>query len=305
MSINYQKKTNDVYHIYELNTLVEHKTSYAGPASELSIYNTYQKAEKVKFRSDQLLYCGMLAGKKVIHTNHQYSNDFLPHESFIMAPNQLVEIDFPDADFHSPTTCLTIEISKEKIHQVAEMLNEHYSKDQIYGEWEYNETILHTHHNSEIQALLIRMVTIYKENHQDRSLLIDMAISELTIRLLRQQTRNFILAFSQKDPEYNGLNEAINYLFKNASDNIDIDHLSRLACMSRTKFFQKFKLHLGCTPYVFQQKIRLKKAAELIKAGHQITKVCFETGFSDASHFSRIFKRFYGLSPSQYKSKFL
>ena len=39
---------------------------------------------------------------------------FLPHESFIMAPGERVEIDFPDATIGSPTSCLTIEIAKEK-----------------------------------------------------------------------------------------------------------------------------------------------------------------------------------------------
>ena len=36
--------------------LVENKISFAGPESELSIYDTYQQAQRVKLKSDQLLF---------------------------------------------------------------------------------------------------------------------------------------------------------------------------------------------------------------------------------------------------------
>lgn len=286
------------------NVLVENKISFAGPESELSIYDTYQQACRVKLRSDQLLFCGMVTGKKIMHAEKEcYHSDFLPHESFIMAPNQEVEIDFPIADLNNPTTCLAIEISKERVNQVAEKLNSSMAKQEVFGHWQYNEQLVHTHHNTETQALLSRIVEIYTENHQDRSYMIDLAVSELTVRLLRHQSRDFILAFSQQEPDNNGLNAALNYMVKHINETLDIDHLCRLACMSRTKFFHNFKVHLGCSPIAFQQQIRLKQAAVLIKSGLQITHVCFELGFSNTSHFSRSFKLFHGLSPSQYKAR--
>ncbi|WP_366931180.1 hypothetical protein [Moritella sp.] len=49
-----------------------------------------------------------------------------------------------------------------------------------------------------------------------------------------------------------------------------------MACMCRANFFNQFKLQFGCTPLAFQQQKRLKKAAELIKTGMQITQVSFE-----------------------------
>lgn len=288
------------------NVLVENKISFAGPESELSIYDTFQQANKVKLRSDQLLFCGMVKGKKIMHAGkYNYHSEFLPHESFIMAPHQEVEIDFPIAQFDKPTTCLAIEISKERVKKIAHGLNATAEKSTVYGHWQYEEQLVHTHHNSETQALLNRIVQVYSENHQDRSLLIDLAVSELTIRLLRHQSREFILSFCQQEPDNNGLNAALNYMSNHVSDNLDIDHLSRLACMSRTKFFNEFKVHLGCSPMAFQHQTRLKKAATMIKSGLQITHVCFELGFSNASHFSRVFKLFHGMSPSQFKARHL
>jgi len=284
--------------------LVENKISFAGPETELCIYDTFEVANRVKLQADQLLFCGMVTGKKVMHDEKDvYESPFLPHESFVMAPKQVVEIDFPEAKLEQPTTCLAIEISVEKIKQVVEMLNRVNPLQEDYGYWQYDQTMLHTHHNSETQALLNRIVSIYTESHPDRSMLIDLAISELTVRLLREQTRQFIIKHSEETPDCNGLNAALFEIQKKLSAPLDIEHLCKLACMSRTKFFEQFKLHLGCTPVAYQQQLRLKRAADLIKQGKQITHVCYDLGYVNASHFSRSFKQHYGLCPSEYKQR--
>lgn len=286
--------------------LVENKLSFAGPESELSIYDTYQQAEKVKLQSDQLLFCAMVTGKKVMHsTLDNFHGEFLPHESFIMAPGSSVEIDFPIAQISQPTTCLAIEISSERVQQVSAMLNQQQPLNQAFGHWQYDNKLVHTHHNSETQSVLNRIVHIYTENHPDRSAMVALAVSELTIRLLHQQTREFILAFSQQEPDHNGLNAAINQIELHLNESLSIDELARISCMSRTKFFHEFKVNLGCSPMVYQLQSRLKKAGKLLKQGQQITQTCFALGFTNTSHFSRCFKKFYGISPRQYKERYL
>jgi len=286
--------------------LVENKVSFAGPDSELSIYDTYEQAERVQLKSDQLLFCAMVTGKKVMHSGDDHFNsEFFPHESFVMAPDSVVEIDFPTAQLVNPTTCLAIEISTDRIKQVAASLNETSPIDQTFGHWHYNDQLVHTHHNSQTQGLLNRIVQMYGENHQDRSAMISLAVSELTIRLLRHQTRDFMLSFCQKQPDNNGLTASVTYIEKNLAECLDIANLARIACMGRTKFFNEFRIHFGCSPVVFQQQLRLKKAALLIKQGQQITQTCFDLGFNNASHFSRNFKQFYGLTPREYKLRHL
>jgi AraC-like DNA-binding protein len=284
--------------------LVENKVTFAASDSELSIYDTYEQAERVQLKSDQLLFCAMVTGKKVMHSDEVcFDEEFLPHESFVMAPDSVVEIDFPTAKLVNPTTCLAIEISTDKIKQVAESLDDKSPLDQVFGHWKYNKQLVHTHHNAQTQGLLNRIVQIYGENHQDRSAMISLAVSELTIRLLRHQTRDFMLSFCQHQPDHNGLTAAVNYIENNLDATINIDSLARIACMGRTKFFDKFRHHFGCSPVAFQQQLRLKKAALLIKQGQQITKACFDLGYKNSSHFSRCFKQFYGLTPRQYQMR--
>lgn len=286
------------------DVLVENKLTFAGPESELSIYDTYQQASRVQLKSDQLLFCAMVTGKKVMHSDQEgFHGEFLPHESFVMAPDSSVKIDFPVAKIAQPTTCLAIEISTDRVKQVSSMLNQHKPLNKEFGHWEYDNKLVHTHHNSETQNVINRIVQIYGENHPDRNAMIGLAVSELTIRLLHQQTRDVILNFSQQEPDHNGLNAVVNYIELHLHESLNIDVLARIACMSRTKFFNEFKLHLGCSPLVYQSQSRLKKAAMLLKEGQQITTTCFALGFINTSHFSRCFKRFYGMSPSQYKKR--
>jgi transcriptional regulator GlxA family with amidase domain len=243
----------------------------------------------------------MITGKKIMHLDKDnYHREFLPHESFILAPEQLVEIDFPDAQHHAPTTCLAIEIPNEKIKQVCDRLNDAAPMPKEFDEWHYNSRMVHTSHNQETQALLSRIVHIFTEDHPDKSFLSDLAVSELTARLLRHQTREMIVSFSRQNPEHNGINKAVSHLEANLHKPLDIEALCKMACMSRTKFFQKFKQLLGCSPSNLQQQLRIKRAQTLLKQGYSVTFVAFEMGYLNVSHFSRCFKQMSGIAPSQY-----
>ncbi|NRA20397.1 MAG: AraC family transcriptional regulator [Oceanospirillaceae bacterium] len=282
--------------------LIENKISFAAANSELSIYDTFEPASRVELASDQLMFCGMVSGKKVMHANdNNFECEFLPHESFVMAPNHPVEIDFPIASIEHPTTCLAIEIGSQRVQQIISGLNSTASLAMYEKEWQYDNELIHTHHNSQTQALLHRIVQIYTENHQDRSFLIDLAVTELIVRLLRHQTREFIISHCNAQPDHNGLNAVVFYIQENLADNLDFEQLCKLACMSRTKFFNVFKQAFGCTPTDFLFQVRLKRAAQLLLSGETITTVCFATGYKNSSHFSRSFKAFYGMSPRQYQ----
>lgn len=285
------------------SVLIENKVTFAAEDTELGIYDTYESVTGVKLQSDQILYCGMVTGKKVMHLE-QSSTDFHPHESFVLAPNQRVLIDFPEASLITPTTCIAIEITPSRIQKVADKLNREAPREKSYGEWRYRDKALQTRHTVQTHALLTRIVELFCENTPDRAYLIDLAINELSARLLRQQTRDFIVSHSERDPEATHINAVISYIMANLDRPMDIEHLCQIAVMGRTKFFGTFKRHIGCSPIVFQQQERLKTAANMLAQGHQITETCFKVGFQNVSHFSKAFKNFFGLAPNHYRQKY-
>ena len=56
----------------------------------------------------------------------------------------------------------------------------------------------------------------------------------------------------------------------------------------------------GCSPHHWLNIQRLKLAGVLLLEGRSAKLACYELGFKQPSHFSRTFKRHYGLSPSDF-----
>jgi len=281
----------------QLDVLIENKVTFAADNSELSIYDTYKSAQKVALHSNELLFCAMLSGKKIMHVeSSQYHKAFLPHESFVLAPEQGVLIDFPHASLNAPTTCLAIEISTDKITNVANALNmqQSFANDALF---EYSPNLVHTQHNTQTQQLLERMVHLFSEQGAERHYLIDLSLNELITRLLQQQSRDLLLANCDKLRLKSNVSDALHYIEEHLSENLDINTLCKITCMSRSKFYQQFKLAFGTSPALWQQQLRLKKARTLLLEGHAISKVCYDLGFNSASHFSRLFKQTFGIAP--------
>ncbi len=285
--------------------LIENRVSFAGPGSELSVYDTYLPAEQVGLSAGELLYCGMITGRKILHGTGDYTAEFLPRESFVMAPGEHIEIDFPDARMNNPTSCLTIEISRERVEQICSRLNGTAPLQRDFQDWHYRpDSLVHAPHSQATQALLQRLVATFTEDSQDRDLLIDLGISELVVRMLRQQTRAFLLTLCTQNPEINGIGAAFHHIQRHLDQPLDIDYLCKIACMSRSRFFSEFKKHLGCTPLEFQQQLRMQVASERLKKGESVTRVCYDLGYRHLSHFSRRFHQQFGVSPKQYRDRY-
>jgi AraC-like DNA-binding protein len=284
--------------------LVENKLSFQGPESVLSIYDTYRTASRVGLDADQLLFCGMVKGRKIMHDFYDEAGKvFLPHESYVMPPGEYVEIDFPEANEQRPTTCLTIEIDKDRVDFLSERMRGVTTLGAVEHDWQYQPHVIHTHHTTETQQLLERLVGLFTNDSSDKEMLIDLGVTELIIRLLRQQGREVLLDYCQHTPDASSITAGLSFIAQNFSQPLDIEQLCRRACMSRSKLYVEFKKQVGCSPCEYQQQLRLKLAAEAIEAGKSVSEACYTVGFNDLSHFSRRFTQFFGCAPSTYKNK--
>lgn len=76
--------------------------------------------------------------------------------------------------------------------------------------------------------------------------------------------------------------------------------LAHQAHMSESAFRSQFELETGVTLSNYINIQRIREAKELLKNGGSVTDVAFETGFSSSQYFATVFKRWAGLSPSEY-----
>ena len=104
-------------------------------------------------------------------------------------------------------------------------------------------------------------------------------------------------------PDEKFLKEIISLIEKNITDSdYTTDSLAADIAMSRMSLYRKMKALTGQTPSDFIRTVRLKAAAELLKTGqHNVSEVCYLTGFATPQNFTKHFKEMFGVVPSQYK----
>lgn len=91
-------------------------------------------------------------------------------------------------------------------------------------------------------------------------------------------------------------------LNRHYADPIDIDRLAQLCAVSRPHFFRLFHQEYGMTPQAYLLRKRLKEAQRLLLFTDQtISEVAWKSGWNDPFHFSRLFSREIGCSPSLYR----
>lgn len=95
------------------------------------------------------------------------------------------------------------------------------------------------------------------------------------------------------------IKKAVQYIVQNATDEeLVIQHVLDHVNMSRATFSRHFQKVLGLSFTQFLQSIRLEKARNLlVSSDKSITEIAFEAGFSNLSHFNKIFKKRWSLSP--------
>lgn len=98
------------------------------------------------------------------------------------------------------------------------------------------------------------------------------------------------------------LNSAVEYINNNYSYDINVQKLSNYIGIDRTYLYRIFIDNLNISPEQYLLKVRMTKAANLLKTtDYSVLQVALSTGYKDISHFSSIFKKFFGVSPSNYR----
>ena len=108
-------------------------------------------------------------------------------------------------------------------------------------------------------------------------------------------------AFSEIDCDRR-IVDACDYIRSNMNKEINLAMLARIAGLSENVFLRDFKTQTGSTPYQYLLHVRYTQAARLLQFGNcTIDEICYAIGVNDRFHFSRTFKRMYGVPPAQYR----
>jgi len=99
------------------------------------------------------------------------------------------------------------------------------------------------------------------------------------------------------------INTARDYINTRLNEDISLEDLARQCGMSPTAFLRFFKQKCGITPYQYLLQQRYNTAAKLLKDSMlTIDAICDAVGIKDRFHFSRCFKKFFGMPPAAYRN---
>ncbi|MGP4024121.1 NAD(P)H-dependent oxidoreductase [Actinomadura sp. 3N407] len=99
------------------------------------------------------------------------------------------------------------------------------------------------------------------------------------------------------------MNQAIAYIRAHYREGtLALEEVARHVCMSRYHFSRTFRVQTGRRFMDFVAMLRLSDARVMLtETDKQVSEICHAVGYNDLSHFERTFKRWFKVSPSQYR----
>lgn len=99
--------------------------------------------------------------------------------------------------------------------------------------------------------------------------------------------------------------KVINYLNENYNKKISLEQIAHNMYLSPVYISKIFKEETGESPISYLIKIRLEKAQDILvkDKNSSIKAIANQVGYDDAYHFSKLFKKYYGISPLYYRKR--
>lgn len=83
-----------------------------------------------------------------------------------------------------------------------------------------------------------------------------------------------------------------------------VEEMADYVELSAAHLQKLFNTSIGTSPIAYLRELRLEKARELLETTfYRINQICYETGILDNSHFTRDFKKKYGVTPTEYRRR--
>ena len=150
----------------------------------------------------------------------------------------------------------------------------------------------------------LKLLILSDQNHvqaeNNLRILVPMIKKEIIFRVLCGQQGDLLKAVAQGQRQQTGISAAIQFIQHHFNEPLEVQTLANAANMSISSFHQYFKEVTGLAPLQYIKSMRLHHAKRLLlQDGHNISNAAFQVGYSSASQFSREYKRFFNMSPSQ------
>lgn len=149
--------------------------------------------------------------------------------------------------------------------------------------------------------LLLHLV----EKYYDRSTAV--ACSKiLQIDLDRKSQSPYVIFAGQKEHDDTEILKAQDFIERNIGEKLSVEQLATELSISTRNFIRRFKKATHNTPIEYIQRVKIEAAKRMLENSRKtVREIMYDVGYSDLKAFRTIFKRVSGLSPIDYRNKFL
>lgn len=158
----------------------------------------------------------------------------------------------------------------------------------------------------ELHDLLIRMANYYFDCDEFREFSIYSCLLQLYVTIAKFQLGK-VSMFADSRPDkrnqyFRMFNQCLEYINQHYAENLSLESVADLCCLSKYHFSRCFKEYTGKTFYNYLTERRITAASELLEqADLSITEVAMQSGFSSISAFNRTFQLHKHCTPSEYR----
>ncbi|MDY7091873.1 MAG: AraC family transcriptional regulator [Acidobacteriota bacterium] len=138
------------------------------------------------------------------------------------------------------------------------------------------------------------------QDPMDRQVVGPAAVDEIFYRVLRSDKGRVLYDLTQHQTPYSNVAQALDRIHRDYRESLTVEELARESAMGVSSFHRAFKEITGDSPVQYVKKIRLLKAKGLLVfEGKQVSEAAYEVGYASPSQFSREFKRYFQVPPSE------
>jgi transcriptional regulator GlxA family with amidase domain len=126
------------------------------------------------------------------------------------------------------------------------------------------------------------------------------------IEIERSSQSPFIIFSGQHEHDDDAVKEAQSYIETNYNKKITVEELAALTAMGRRTFERRFKKATSNTVVEYLQRVKIEAAKKELELGRkQVSEIMYDIGYTDTKAFRTTFKKLTGLSPIDYRNKYV
>ena len=155
-----------------------------------------------------------------------------------------------------------------------------------------------------IQQMGLALKAELETGNSDSKLYADSMATALAVHLMRHYgSRNPNIKEYREGLPPHKLSQTLEYIDTNLDEDLTLTTLAKVVQISPHYFSSLFKQSTGLTPHQYVTKCRLEQAKILLRRSpFSIVEICHQVGFQNQSHFTRLFRQHFKITPKAYRN---